>query len=112
MISLFMKGERAIQSNHPNEISLWFQFNIPVEKYNSLPLLSFIISLAVPVGNMKRILCSDWLSSPSCPLKIAHFDPARERKLLEVNLQKGSYFFDSVCDGVAKSIKNSQIKKA
>ena len=87
--------------------------------FNSLSLLksitryqSFIISLAVPVGNMKRILCSDWLSSPSCPLKIAHFDPARERKLLEVNLQKGSYFFDSVCDKVAKSIKNSQIEKA
>ena len=111
MISLFMKGERAIQSNHPNEISLWFQFIIPVEKYNSLPLLSFIISLAVPVGTMKRIPCSDWLSSPSVRSRLLTLTPREKRKLLEVNLQKGSFFFDSVCGGVAKSIKNSQIKK-
>ena len=106
-----MKGERVIQSNHPNDISLWFQFIIPVEKYNSLPLLSFIISLAVPVGTMKRILCSDWQSSPSVRSRLLTLTPREKRKLLKVNLQKGSFFFDSVCGGVAKSIKNSQIKK-
>ena len=46
--------------------------------YKSIKII--VISLAVPVDNMKQILYSDWLFEgdkmcPSCPLGIAHFDP-------------------------------------
>ena len=50
--------------------------------YKSIKII--VISLAVPVDNMKQILYSDWLfeghkMSPSCPLGIARFDPVQEK---------------------------------
>ena len=39
----------------------------------------FITSLAVPTGNMKRILCSDWLREPTRWAHLARFDPAQEK---------------------------------
>lgn len=50
--------------------------------YKSIKII--VISLAVPVDNMKQILYSDWLfegdeMSPSCPLGISRFDPVQEK---------------------------------
>lgn len=52
------------------------------------------------VGNLKLIPCSDWLPEQA-RLKIAHFVPAQESKLLRATLPKILIFLDNVGDGVA-----------
>ena len=64
----------------------------------------FITSLAAPVGKIKRILCSDWLSH------LALFDPAQEKEVRSVDL-KSSLFLDNVGDKVEKKNSRGQSKK-
>ena len=64
--------------------------------------------LTTPVGKMKRVLCSDWLTkrarwAQSCLLVIARFDSA-----LAVYLQSSQFSDDS--KGVAKVTEHTQNK--
>ena len=72
---------------------------------NNVIINCFITSLAAPVGKIKRILCSDWLSH------LALFDPAQEKEVRSVDL-KSSLFLDNVGDKVEKkTVEDSQKKK-
>ena len=57
-------------------------------------IITFFISQAAPISNMRRVPCSDWLPKP---LGIVVFDPAQEEEV------HGALFLGNFGDEVAKN---------
>lgn len=86
----------SLREKH-SQVYVWLCTEIIIVSCQSIS--AFIILLTVSVGNLKLILCSDWLPEQA-RLKIAHFVPAQESKLPRATLPKILIFLDNVGDGV------------